>query len=602
MIMKKWDRQILKKISVTIIFILLLVSPGFLALFPANMRHGKNSPARESVIRKYGFFLEEVSAQSGVNFIHHSPRLDRRIDPILPIIASTGASVSVCDFDKDGWNDFYVTNSRFGTANALYHNEHNGTFTDVAGKMGVALLNREKEGVCMGAVWADYDNDGFEDLFVYKWGKPELFKNENGRSFVNVTAQSGLPQWINSNTAIWFDYNSDGLVDLFIGGYFREDINLWHLKTTDILTESFEYSQNGGRNYLFKNEGNGTFEDVTFKMGLTSTRWTYAAGALDVNLDGYPELVIANDYANAEFYMNDRGQQFIEKSNASLIGLSPKSGMNVSFGDTHNQGQLGFYISNITEEGVLLQGNNFWMPLNDNGKILYINEARENGTESGGWSYGAQFGDLNNDGFSDLYVANGFVSGKKGTSYWYDYSKVTGGNSAIISDIKNWPDMKGRSQSGYQQNRIYLNNGSGHFQDVARYVSDSEAYDSRAVALADLWNRGVLDVIVSNQNNRLEIFKNHVDPENNWIAFELEGIQNNRSAIGATLELYWDHKRQIQVISGGIGFCAQNQRRLQFGLGRAPVADSAVIRWPNRIKQVILNPAINTVNQILESR
>ena len=169
-------------------------------------------------------------------------------------------------------------------------------------------------------------------------------------------------------------------------------------------------------------------------MGLTSTRWTYAAGALDVNQDGYPDLVIANDYADAEFYINENGHHFTEKSNASLIGLSPKSGMNVSFGDTYNRGQLGFYISNITEEGVLLQGNNFWVPLNDNGKILYVNEAREDGTESGGWSYGAQFGDLNNDGFSDLYVANGFVSGKKGTSYWYDYSKVTGGNSAIISD------------------------------------------------------------------------------------------------------------------------------------------------------------------------
>jgi hypothetical protein len=137
---------------------------------------------------------------------------------------------------------------------------------------------------------------------------------------------------------------------------------------------------------------------------------------------------------------------------------------------------------------------------------------------------------------------------------------------------------------------------------VAKFVSDSESFDSRAVALADLWNRGVLDVIVTNQNNRLEIYKNHADPENHWIAFELEGIHNNRSAIGATVELYWDHKRQMQVISGGIGFCAQNQRRLQYGLGKTAVADSAVIRWPNGMEQVILNPEVNTVNQIIESR
>lgn len=162
--------------------------------------------------------------------------------------------------------------------------------------------------------------------------------------------------------------------------------------------------------------------------------------------------------------------------------------------------------------------------------------------------------------------------------------------------------MKGRSQSGYQQNRIYLNNGSGHFQDVAKFVSDSESYDSRAVAFADLWNRGAVDVIVANQDNRLAIYKNHTDPKNNWIAFELEGIRTNHSAIGATVELFWNKKRQLQVVTGGVGFCAQNQRRLQFGMGRASVADSAVIRWPNGIKQVILNPDVNRVNQIIESK
>ena len=162
--------------------------------------------------------------------------------------------------------------------------------------------------------------------------------------------------------------------------------------------------------------------------------------------------------------------------------------------------------------------------------------------------------------------------------------------------------MKGRSQSGYQQNRIYLNSGSGYFRDVAKFVSDSETFDSRAVAIADLWNRGVLDVIVTNQNSRLEVYKNHSDSQNNWIAFELEGIRNNRSAIGATVEVYWDHKRQLQVISGGIGFCAQNQRRLHYGLGAAHTADSAVILWPNGLKQVILSPDVNAVNQIIESK
>ena len=346
--------------------------------------------------------------------------------------------------------------------------------------------------------------------------------------------------------------------------------------------------------------GDGTFRDVTAEMGLTSTRWTLAAGAVDLNRDGYPELIIANDYGLNEFYFNEKGKRFIEKGNSTMIGLSPKSGMSVAFGDTDNKGQFGIYISNITEEGILLQGNNFWVPIADKEKVLYENVAGKNGIEAGGWSYGSQFGDLNNDGFIDLYVANGYISGEKGTSYWYDYSKVTGGNSAIISDLKNWPDMKGRSQSGYQQNKIWLNEGTGHFRNVAKYVAEEETYDSRAAVMADLWNRGVLDVIVANQNSRLMIYKNNVDPANHWIAFDLEGVRGNRSAIGAIIELYWDSKLQSQVVTGGIGFSAQNQRRVQFGLGKSSKVDKIVIIWPGGTKQTVQNPEVDKIHKILE--
>ena len=596
---KRTDQRIIKAVVLFIFFGLLAV-PVVIGHFTRQSATGTGILAPASAIKKFGFYFEEVSKQSGVNFVHHSPKLDPQIDPILPQIASVGASVSVCDFDNDGWNDFYVTNSCFGYKNALFHNQGDGSFVDVADQLGVADLNIEGSGVSMGAVWADIDNDGFEDLLVYRWGRPELFKNDHGKGFTNITAKSGLPGWINANTAVWFDYDGDGFVDLFIGGYFREDIDLWHLKTTKILTESFEYSQNGGRNYLFKNLGNGTFRDVTAETGLTSTRWTLAAGAVDLNHDGFPELIIANDYGLNEFYFNEKGKRFIEKGNSTMIGLSPKSGMSVAFGDTYNTGHFGIYISNITEEGILLQGNNFWVPIEDKEKILYENVAGKYGIEAGGWSYGAQFGDLNNDGFLDLYLANGYISGVKGTSYWYDYSKVTGGNSAIISDLKNWPDMKGRSQSGYQQNKIWMNEGSGHFRNVAKYVDEDETFDSRAVVMADLWNRGVLDVIVANQNNRLMIYKNNVDPENHWIEFELEGTTCNRSAIGAIVEIYWDSKMQSQVITGGIGFSAQNQRRVQFGLGKSSKIDKVVIIWPGGSKQTVQNPELNKIHKIRE--
>jgi enediyne biosynthesis protein E4 len=598
--MQEKNSAILKRIIITVIFAGLLAIPVFLTGLSHRSAEGSFTMAKDTALKTFGFYFTEVSRQSGVNFIHHSPVLDPRIDPILPQIASMGASVSVCDFDNDGWNDFYVTNSCFGYGNALYHNEKDGTFKDVARSMGVADLNREGSGVSMGAVWADYDNDGYEDLLVYKWGKPELFKNIDGKKFINVTAESGLPPWINANTAIWFDYNSDGFVDLFIGGYYREDIDLWHLKSTKILTESFEYSNNGGRNYLFKNTGHGTFVDVTDEVGLTSTRWTLAAGAADLNQDGYPDLFIANDYGINELYINENGKRFHETEESALIGLSPKSGMNVSFGDIYNKGKLGIYVSNITEEGILMQGNNFWVPLTEKGKLLYANLAQQTGIENGGWSYGTQFGDFNNDGFLDLYVANGYISGKKGTSYWYDYTKVTSGNEAIISDIKNWPAMRGRSQSGFQSDRIWLNDGSGHFKDVAKYVGGEERLDGRAVAIADLWNRGVLDVIVANQNSNLLVFKNNVNTGNHWIALELEGTHGNRSAIGAIVELYWNSGSQVQVVSGGIGFSSENQRRLQFGLGKSTMVDKAVISWPDGKQQVLPNLQVDQLIKIRE--
>jgi len=596
-----FSRRMLIKSSLAIVFVALLGLPLYLEHLSRVPEDVTADASTESALKLFDFYLEEASEESGLTFVHQSPVLDPEFTPIMPQIASMGASVSVCDFDRDGWNDLYVTNSRSGSMNALFHNQQDGSFKEVGKNLGLADLNRKGTGVSMGAVWADYDNDGYEDVFVYKWGRPELFRNDQGKGFISATRASGLPDWINANAAIWLDYNSDGLVDLFIGGYFPEDLDLWNLAHTEVLTESFEYALNGGRNYLFENLGQGVFEDVTGEVGLTSTRWTLAAGAVDVNLDGYPELIVANDYGIDEFYMNREGESFVELGSETSIGFSPKSGMNVSIGDMHNKGRFGFYISNITEEGVLLQGNNFWVPKLDQAKLSYHNEARATGIESGGWSYGAQFGDLNNDGYLDLYLANGFISGKRGTNYWYDYSKVTGGNRSIISDIRNWPAMEGRSHSGYQRNKLWLNTGSGFMYDVSEKVIGPQTYDSRSVVMVDLWNRGVLDVVVGCQNDKLLVYKNHTNPENRWIDFELTGTRANKSAIGAIVKVYWDAQEQAQVITGGIGFSSQNQRRVHVGLGKHDRVDKVEILWPGGSTQTIEQPEIMKVHAIIEN-
>ena len=589
------------RIILAVVFVALLATPLVVKRLAARREASSASMDAQSALARYGFRLEEVSKTAGVNFVHQAPTLDRRLDHIMPQVASMGAGVSIADFDRDGWADIYVTNSGEGSKNSLFRNMADGTFKDVAGELGVADLNQVGTGVSMGAVWGDYDNDGYEDLFVYKWGRPELFHNDAGKTFTRVTEKAGLPPWVNANTAIWFDYDNDGRLDLFLGGYYAEDVNLWHLTTTKMMPESFEYAKNGGRKYLFRNLGNGAFEEVSQKLGIDTRRWALAAVAADLRGTGRPDLFIANDYGISELYFNN-GKQFREVGRQAGVGFSPKSGMNATVGDILNQGRYSIYVSNISEDGVLIQGNNLWVPKEgSNGETWqYDNLARAMGVELGGWSFGAQFGDLNNDGNLDLYLVNGYVSADRNSNYWYDFSKIAGGNSTIISDAAHWPAMEGRSLSGYQQKRTWLNDGSGKFINVAQAVGAKDTYDGRAVAMADLWNRGVLDVIVANQRGPLLIYKNNVGPDKKWIEFELEGTTSNRAAIGAEVRLFWQGKQQVQQVSGGSGFCAQNQRRLHFGLGKNEQVEKAEIRWPSGKVQTITQLMIDQVNKIKE--
>jgi hypothetical protein len=589
------------KILLAVLFLALLALPVVLTRMASRRETGRSKLDAAQALSRYGFNLQEVAQAAGVTFVHQAPTLDHKLDHIMPQVASMGAGASIVDFDRDGWQDIYLTNSGEGSRNCLFRNRGDGSFSDVAGELGIADVNQAGTGVSMGAVWGDYDNDGYEDLFLYKWGRPELFHNDGGKHFSRVTEVAALPAWVNANTAIWFDYDGDGLLDLFIGGYYSEELDLWHLQTTRMMPESFEYAKNGGRKYLYHNLGGGKFEEVSAKLGINSRRWALAAAAADLRGSGHQDLFVANDYGVSELYFND-GKQFHEVGQQTGVGFAPKSGMTAAFGDVLNQGRFAVYVSNISEDGVLIQGNNLWVPQDGTSGdgLRYENLARALGVEMGGWSWGMQFGDLNNDGTLDIYLTNGYVSADRNRSYWYDFSKVAGGNSTIIGDASNWPAMEGRSLSGYQQKRVWLNDGAGKFNDVAQAVGATDTYDGRSVALVDLWNRGVLDVVVTNQRGPVLIYKNTVTPDNNWIDFELEGTVSNRSALGAEVKLLWNGRQQIQTVSGGSGFCAENQRRLHFGLGKYPRVEQAQIRWPSGKVQTIENPTVRQVNKIRE--
>ena len=595
------------RLVLVVVFALLLATPFLIRRFHRSPGAAA-SPGGVNALAQYGFRLTESAKAAGIDYVHSAPTLDPKLAHIMPQVASMGAAVSVVDVDRDGRPDLYVTDSKEGSKNRLYRNRGDGTFEDVAEKLGIADLNHAETGVSMGAVWGDYDNDGYEDLFLYRWGRPELFHNDAGKGFTNVTATTGLPAWANINTAVWLDYDRDGRLDLFFGGYYPESINLWKLADTKMMPESFEYATNGGRKYLLHNLGGGRFEEVSAKAGITSSRWALASVAADLRGTGYPDIFIANDYGVSELFINEGGH-FREVGRDAGVGYAPKSGMNASVGDVLNQGRFAIYVSNISEEGILLQGNNLWVPTTSAGGVPhYENMARSMGVELGGWSFGAQFADLNNDGFLDLYVVNGFVSASQQDSYWYDYSRIAGGNQIVISDAKNWPAMGTRSLAGYQQKKLWLSDGAGRFLEVSQLVGATDRYDGRSVALADLGNHGMLDLVVANQRGPLLLYRNQVAADRNWIAFELEGGCKsdgatgctNRSAIGAQVTVSWNGQQQVQEVSGGSGFCSQNQRRLHFGLGAGAAPDKVTVRWPSGKVQELTRPEVNRVHKVEE--
>src|SRR5215207_5667326 len=460
-----------------------------------------------------GFVLRDEAAESGIRFVHRRPSFDPKIAGVEPHVAALGAGVSVTDVDGDEWPDLYFTNSRFGEPNALYRNKGDGTFENVAAAAGLADLNRPGEGVSMGAVWGDVDNDGREDVLVYRYGFLSLFRNVDGKRF----------------------------------------------------------------------------EDVTDRMGVGSTRWTLAAASADFDGDGWPDIYLANDYGPEELYRNEQGKRFV-LTTAGLEAES-KSGMSVTLGDAFNRGRIDAFVTNISERGYIFQNNN--LRLNELHTSRRFRNVAEGAIADAGWAWGAQFGDLNNDGSNELFVTNGFISADRKQNYWYAMSKIAGANARFFEDAAAWPAFGNASLSGYERSRVYLNRGVAGWVDVAERVGVNDLFDGRAVALADLSNRGAVDVVVANQNQPAVLYRNRPDSANHWIAFRLVGTRSNRSAIGTEVTIESGDFIQRRVVDGGSGFASQNDRRPHFGLGKREWVDRVVIQWPSGTRQILSRPQVD---------
>ena len=324
-----------------------------------------------------GVHFDEIAAGAQCHNAHTMPQLSKRFDNIMPWLSSVGAAVAGADYDGDGWTDFYVINSGRGSANRLYHNRGDGTFEDVAQRAGVACGN--PKGACVHAVFGDVNGDGRLDLFVAKWAAPnQLFLNRGDGTFEDVTAMAGVGAWGYADAATFLDYDRDGKLDLLVGNYFADSLpdprsgamarsDLWNPVTTRVMHSTFTHADNGGKTLLYHNLGGGRFEDVAVSSGLRFRGWTLAAGAADLNNDGWPDLYLANDFGPDELYLNTgavesppRFRRIVDTSGHPGVGNDWWKGMNVDFGDVDGNGYLDIYVTNIlaprykTDEGNML--------------------------------------------------------------------------------------------------------------------------------------------------------------------------------------------------------------------------------------------------------
>ncbi len=359
------------------------------------------------------FRLQELSHKAGVAVTHQKVLLDHQLDNIMPWMASVGAAVAAADYNNDGFIDVFVSSSGRNTPCHLFRNNHDGTFTDVAVQAGIADLNRE--GGVMDAVWGDFDNDGWPDLYIVKWSAPNrLFRNNHDGTFTDVTRESGTGDIANGNAAIWFDYNGDGLLDLYVGNYFPTGADLWNLHTTKIMHNDFEHARNGGPNVLYRNNGDGTFTNVAPQLGVDDTGWTLDVGACDLFNTGHMDLYLANDFGQDMIYKNNGNGTFTNIT-AHALPIDTRKGMNVDFADLDGDGYPDIYVSNITKPGYLVEGNFLWRNNRDG---TFTDQAPALGVDQAGWSWAAKFVDLDNDGEMEIVVLNGFVSAGPG-DYWF---------------------------------------------------------------------------------------------------------------------------------------------------------------------------------------
>jgi ASPIC and UnbV/FG-GAP-like repeat len=537
------------------------------------------------------------------------------------------AGITTADYDNDGFYDLFIPD---GVESKLFRNRGDGTFEDVTAKAGLSGL----DGVSTG-IFADYDNDGYKDLFVSHTFRPnQLFHNNGNGTFTDVTKKAGLGEECCTTVASWADYDNDGLLDLYVGRYLDPRKN----------SPPMLYARNGEPNVLYHNNGNGTFTDVTEKAGVGEIGLCLGSVWGDLDDDGYPELYVVNDFGRKTLYHNNRNGTFTDVTVSSHT-LDYGAGMNASMADYDNDGKLDLYVTNIRSDVAWLvepimilrymqdsfrQG--VWktdMPLyyqifrqsgfdflsvfrqmasgntlmRNKGDMTFEDTTLKANANPVGWYWGASFADFDNDGWLDIYTADGWVYGDRGTDLELEFFEDALTRQKEFHEGKFFDPkfFANRSWHGWERNRHLRNNGDGTFLEIGRGAGTDLLLNSRGVAVADFWNRGVLDIAVSASVDRHALLRNEVGGKRNWLGVELVGTKSNRDAVGARVSIVVNGKPQMREVVLGDGYGSQNSLRQYFGIGDATRIDQMTVRWPRSgITQKFENVSANQIVEVRE--